>query len=746
MIPAVFVAGVVLAALQVQDPPSEDLKKRRAEVVPGTPVESGENLAVQKDAVEGLGLTRLGIAGSAVEGRPIWTPDGKTLFILETKGRIRRIETPSFKEERRVDLGIPATQLNRSREGLIVLVGDLQEVWVIDETRLTVKTRLHAPGLLYITSAPSLSYAYGSTGPELRILDLKRGGWITYAADVKWREWKDRIYKSPGMHELRSFNSPAASPDGRNLYWISGNWHWRASIGGPSIDAREAGPSCGRGDITYRAVFSFDSQQVVFAYRGGNSQVDEWPKIGNAGLYIFKTDNLNKPIGTIVDLGGSVDSLCFDKTSSIVYTRGRGYRLAIWTSGIKTHEFFRTTLGDGFIVAYPGGRRLLMRSDAEIYWVEIPENLASNVGKSDPAGPAAGKPASNPPVPPPDEGPPKGKPVTDPTSAKGKTLDVGGLVLTEISLGADPQARIYGSLWSGDGRSLYVTNGPGFLSKVSVPDLQEEKRVLIGGLASPPELSKEGILAVPRDASEMLWVIDPQTLEVKSKIPVKGVRGAVSSPTLSVALCSTQLGFPLVDLRRGVVIGELGTGTLWKASEPLYRHPDAEPLRMIANPRVSPDGRTVLCGDLHRFQLKDNAFTYVEAGAPVTVRWTEFSPDSRYVAVGVAAGGRAVMNHPVLKKDAVFIYKVNNLSEPIMILETPDAGSTGFGFDPVRKKLLLQDRGGALSILGTSGDREREFMPWQSGQNLGYSLKASPAGGTALVLNSRGVFLAQFPQ
>ena len=736
MMIALALAWVVSASpLQAQDPeaPSEELKRRRAAVTPGKPVDTGEQLKIQTDVVEGLNLTRLGLPGAGIDSPPVWTPDGKVLFVLESKGLMRRIQTPSFREDRRVELGVAAGFLNRSREGLIVHVKDLEEVWVIDEVRLTVKTRLHAPKISSISSAPSLSVAFGSTSNELRILDLKKGGWAEkLEADRKWHDWKDRIRKDPGVQRLDYFGFPKVSPDGKSLFWVSYGRHWRAAIRGTTIEPQEAGPSLGGDEIRFLPAFSQDSQLVAFPYYGGNRELEKFPKEGDAtGVYVFKSDDLQNPVGT-VGKKLHVSSLCFDKAASVVYTRGISHRLAIWTmAGVKTHEFAGPRGIQGFMVCYPEGRRVLLQSGADVFWIELSESQPSNVAKDDPAGPAAGKPVA-----------------ASSASAAGPRKEVDGLVLTEIrpaTSNKERASRIVGTVWGSDGRSLYMTDNSGFLIKVSVPDLKEERRILVGDLTEKLALSQEGILTFPRTA-ETVWLLDSKTLDVKFKLPIPRLRNVVAGASHGLAICDDDSEYPILDLKKGSVAARFGQLDRWRGlGAPVYRHPQSVPLTRLGTPLLAPDGRQGLIArdGLHRFTISGGQFQYVEAGPPIEFRWIVFSPDSKYFAVGTPAA-RPVLFHPTVQGGAVFIYKTNYLTEPVMVLQPRTQQMCGFGFDPGRKRLVLQEMDGSFTLFGASGEQEKVVATWPPGHCSGLSLDMSPVGGTALVVNSRGVFLAEF--
>jgi hypothetical protein len=109
-------------------------------------------------------------------------------------------------------------------------------------------------------------------------------------------------------------------------------------------------------------------------------------------------------------------------------------------------------------------------------------------------------------------------------------------------------------LWADAEGSAFLTlhSDTGTLRRISFPGLEVTKQKNLDGKLSWMSMSAEGLLLSSPD-SEKIWVVDPATLEVKTKIDVPKLRRAVSAPGLSWAVACDQSWYQhqklyLVDL------------------------------------------------------------------------------------------------------------------------------------------------------------------------------------------------------
>ncbi len=111
----------------------------------------------------------------------IWAADGKSFYVLNADGLLRRIDPATGKADKEQDFGRKCTNLAMSAEGLLISVRDAQEVWVVDPDNLaTVKKKISVPALTRVSAGVNSSFAVAGSGGGfgkggLIVLDLKKG-------------------------------------------------------------------------------------------------------------------------------------------------------------------------------------------------------------------------------------------------------------------------------------------------------------------------------------------------------------------------------------------------------------------------------------------------------------------------------------------------------------------------------------------------------------------------------------------
>jgi hypothetical protein len=167
--------------------------------------------------------------------------------------------------------------------------------------------------------------------------------------------------------------------------------------------------------------------------------------------------------------------------------------------------------------------------------------------------PAPKVPAPAPKVPAPA---PKAKPPvpTDPNALSSGSRMVDDLKVTTLKLPV--KGLLPCMLWADAKGSAFLTlhSDTGVLRRISFPGLKVTKQKDLDGKFSWMSMSAQGLLLTCPD-SEKIWVVDPATLEVKTKINVPKLRRAVSAPGLSWAIACDQGLFQhqklyMVDLRK----------------------------------------------------------------------------------------------------------------------------------------------------------------------------------------------------
>src|SRR5262249_62286650 len=89
-----------------------------------------------------------------------WAADGKSFFALTNSGVLRRVGYPDLKELRKVDFKQDCHDLGFCKFGLLVTLGQLQEIWIVDPDTLAVVRRFGISQLLKILTGPKFGIAY----------------------------------------------------------------------------------------------------------------------------------------------------------------------------------------------------------------------------------------------------------------------------------------------------------------------------------------------------------------------------------------------------------------------------------------------------------------------------------------------------------------------------------------------------------------------------------------------------------
>src|SRR5207249_4841458 len=117
---------------------------------------------------------------------------GTAFWALDPVGTIRRIAFPDLEVTHAIELEKKCSWLSPSAEGLVVSVTESKEVWVLDPTKFTVKSKIAVPFLQRAASALSLSTAFAVGGKELYVVDMKKGKAARYSGEApKLAGYKD---------------------------------------------------------------------------------------------------------------------------------------------------------------------------------------------------------------------------------------------------------------------------------------------------------------------------------------------------------------------------------------------------------------------------------------------------------------------------------------------------------------------------------------------------------------------------
>jgi WD40 repeat protein len=213
--------------------------------------------------------------------------------------------------------------------------------------------------------------------------------------------------------------------------------------------------------------------------------------------------------------------------------------------------------------------------------------------------------------------------------------------------------------WSPDGNAFFTLTA-GVLRRVRWDGLMEERRLNLKRAPTSLSLSAEGLLLPMSDLDE-LWIVDPDSLQVRRRLPLpEHVIDVVSSPKLSHAFVQRQ--------RKGEV-GRIISLDL-KAGKWLPPFQNG-----FDNTAVSPDGRFLLgygsngAVGLNRFKIDNGRLVPDQKSPSFAINHksdfrTIVSPNGRYVCLPSEAGnGINALKAP--ERDSAFIFQLADLSKPI---------------------------------------------------------------------------------
>jgi hypothetical protein len=310
------------------------------------------NASVKGDTKEVMGLQVTPVKLRAnVLGCMCWADDKGTAFwALDPVGTIRRLSFPDLKETHTIELGKKCSWLNPSAEGLVVSVSELQEVWLLDPDKFTVKQRIAVSGLKRAASALSLSTAFASNGKELYQVDLKTG--------------KAALYSGEGP-KFHGYADPVVSPDGKYLFTSGGFEQMnRFGIKDGKATFDQSSPRIAQGRVDIGVQVSPDSKFVTLPSYAGNYGAG---KYGN--VFVYPVENIERAEVTLEFDGPSGMAISADPASGKFYAKG----LLVFDKEGKREKEYKLDAGDvKQMLVHPQGGKLLLLGTGKFLLVELP--------------------------------------------------------------------------------------------------------------------------------------------------------------------------------------------------------------------------------------------------------------------------------------------------------------------------------------------------------------------------------------
>jgi hypothetical protein len=394
---------------------------------------------------------------------------------------------------------------------------------------------------------------------------------------------------------------------------------------------------------------------------------------------------------------------------------------------------------------------------------------------------------------------PKAKPADKPPQ-KPVTSDArkeGDAKVTKVNLPLD--GLLPCMVWADAKGSAFLAlrGDTGLLRRFSFPDLKVTKQKALDRKFSWMSMSAQGlVLSCPE--AEQVWVVDPATLEVKSKIGVPKLKRAASAPGLSWAVaCDTpgaQAFLPgfeekiararfLEGKTQKLYVVDLAKKKAVAADVPGFTSPlngRVLGIDVLDNPVVSPNGAYVFTQSSHpphagagnmpslfRFAFKNGTLKYVDS---TDVKfWNDENPAASVGGIAVSADSKLValasppdlgINRDGLVKTTV--YSVDNLKkvqgsleqgkvERGLVLVKPVA----VGFDPKGAFCYAENFGHDLVVYTSHGIKKQEYTIESLDLNECHSRAYPPnvqqylvhPGGNQIVMLTRGgMFAVELPK
>jgi hypothetical protein len=343
----------------------------------------------------------------------------------------------------------------------------------------------------------------------------------------------------------------------------------------------------------------------------------------------------------------------------------------------------------------------------------------------------------------------------DDKSLKGPAVKVDDLKVSELKIPG--KATLPCMLWADPkGTALLTLEGStGVLRRISFPAFKVTKEKDFKRKFTWMSLSGYGLLLSDAD-SEEIWVVDPATLETKSKIGVPKLKRAVSAPNEHLAVACDR-GDPLQDQKFYVVDLKEKKAAEWAVPKELKSPNDLTKRPGMDNPAMTPDGAYVFAqGDLVnvnmcRYSFKDGKLKFEETepnigdvrfhvgeNTPDNSAGITISPDSKYVCQVFPVAIKDGLNTP--------IYHVESFAKHQCILERGlEKGYPGYrprerplsmGFDIKGGYIYSQNGGQEFAVYTIAGAKKKEYMV---GFGAVRQFLAHPGGNEVVLLREAAV-------
>lgn len=320
--------------------------------------------------------------------------------------------------------------------------------------------------------------------------------------------------------------------------------------------------------------------------------------------------------------------------------------------------------------------------------------------------------------------------------------------------------RVSTMRWSKDAKHFYTFGYDKRLRKISFPDLVEEAVLYTRQIGHEVQWCESGLL-IALEKRGQIWLIDPETLEVKSRFHV-GDRfrdfsfcSSRQVPYVYVANDSEDK-FTVIDPKNGKFVSFISSTILRTRYGDLRTDWNERAIRGgFVTPEMSPDGKYLFCngdGCMNRYRVAGDDLVFEESSPRIALlsdaRFS-FSDDSKFVVLTTQDGNKRPQkpdDYPQEIEDHIYLYRTTDLKYPALVLDVGRAPSDPpvMTVDPSSGEIYSNCYGKQLVVFDAKGGRKNDYQlnPESISDNTRQIL-VHPSGGRMLVLTRDQLFLVE---
>ncbi|MEK7467839.1 MAG: hypothetical protein AAB074_10535 [Planctomycetota bacterium] len=333
-------------------------------------VDTDEMLAEEPGVEPGFETRVIKLKGSDISPHMVVSPNGTILYLADRSGCVRKIQLPSWKEEKRLWIGKAVTSLANCKEGILATVPDKKQVILIKEDTLAVAYHWSLDEAAVVFAMGNGGLIWVPKHTKGQPLDLQVFEQVTHALQpsisaldlMKKFGAQDAYKKNPGSKQISMFENFTVSPKNDWLMVSSGDCVFRLKVQGSGLAIEEA--SAPMGKLT-RIVVSPDSTSI--GVTAPEVMPAGWPVMKGPGALVFKSKDLSKPTAAVegLSLWG------FTRASEKVYGFREDGKFVVQTVKGKIEKSVEIGATGGCIAVVQGsdGLKFVLHLGDRLAWV-----------------------------------------------------------------------------------------------------------------------------------------------------------------------------------------------------------------------------------------------------------------------------------------------------------------------------------------------------------------------------------------